>query len=111
MNRIDIRNKSAKILEIELKNPLGYYEIMSLKSEIMTAKNYNFLIIDIGKHDFASINVIKYFKEQLLIMEPQLLKFEKIALIHPPEYRNESSNPEIYDYFTSKVEAKKWFLK
>ncbi len=43
-------------------------------------------------------------------LEIQLLKFEKIAVIHPPEYFNESSEPEKYNYFTSRNEAKEWFL-
>lgn len=77
----------------------------------MIAENYSFLIIDSGKHDFVSINIIKYFRDEMQNLEPQLLKFEKIALIHPPKYSNESSNPDLYDYFSSIVDAKKWFLK
>lgn len=98
------------ILEITLENPIGYTEIVRLKSEIKTGKNYIFLIIDTGKHEFISLDVIKYFRKQMQTIETQLFKFEKIALIHPPEYRNESSKPEKYNYFTSRVEAKEWFL-
>lgn len=97
------------ILEITLENPIGYTEIVRLKSEIDTGRNYNFLIIDSGKHEFVSLDIIKYFRTQMQTIETQLSKFEKIALIHPPEYRNESSEPEKYNYFTSKVEAKEWF--
>lgn len=103
--------QTRKVLEISLKNPIGYDEITNLKSQIMIAENYCFLLIDTGRHDFVSISIIKYFREQMQNFEPHLLKFEKIALIHPPEYRNESSNPELYDYFTSIVDAKKWFLE
>jgi hypothetical protein len=98
------------ILEITLENPIGYAEIVRLKSEIETGRDYYFLIIDSGKHEFVSLDVIKYFRTQMQTIETELSKFEKIALIHPPEYRNESSEPERYNYFTSKVEAKEWFL-
>lgn len=106
-----MQNKTRNVLEIIIKNPIGYDEIAYLKSQIMIAKNFSFLIIDTGKHDFVSINIIKHFRAQMQSLEPQLLEFEKIALIHPPEYRNESTNPELYDYFTSIIDAKKWFLK
>ncbi|MCJ8292445.1 MAG: hypothetical protein HRT58_21360 [Crocinitomicaceae bacterium] len=99
-----------KILEITLENPISHTEIIRLKSEIETGRNYHFLLIDTGKHEFISLGVIKYFREQMQSMETHLLTFEKIALIHPPEYRNESSEPERYNYFTSRVEAKEWFL-
>lgn len=98
------------ILEITLENPIGYTEIVRLKSEIETGRNSNFLIIDSGKHEFVSLDIIKYFRTQMQTIAIQLSKFEKIALINPPEYRNESSEPEKYNYFTSKVEAKEWFL-
>ncbi len=99
------------ILEIKLKNPIDYDEIESLKTKLATAKNHDFLIIDTGKHSFVSIIILKYFKEQMLSLEPYLLNFKKIAFIHPPQFRNTSSNQKIYEYFTSKVEAKKWFSK
>lgn len=97
------------ILEISLENPIGYTEIVHLKSELEAVENCRFLIIDSGKHEFVSLNVIKYFREQMKTLETQLLKFKKIALIHPPEFWNESSDPEKYNYFTSRVKAKAWF--
>jgi len=106
-----MQDRPKNILEISLRNPIGYDEIADLKSQLMIAENYSFLVIDTGKHDFVSINIIKHFREQMQVLEPQLLKFEKIALLHPPEYRNESSNPKMYQYFTSIIEAKKWFLE
>ena len=99
------------ILEINLKNPITDDEINGIKSKLTAAKNFEYLIIDTGKHDFASISVIKFFREQMVSLESYLLKFKKIALIHPAEYKNESSNPQYYDYFISKHEAKKWFVK
>lgn len=54
---------------------------------------------------------MKYLRVQIQNLEPQLLKFEKIAFVHPPENSNESSNPKLYNYFSSMDEAKKWFLE
>lgn len=98
------------ILEITLVNPIGYNEIERLTSEIQTCEKLDYLIIDTGKHDFVSVGVIKYFREQMQTLKTQLLNFKKIALIHPPDYKNKSSEPEIYNYFTSRDEAKDWFL-
>lgn len=106
-----MQNETNNILEILISNPIGYNEIEHVKSQILNTENYSFLIIDTGRHDFVSIDIMKYLKDQLQQLESQLKKFKKIALIHPPKYWNESSNPEMYEYFTSIVEAKKWFLK
>lgn len=98
------------ILEVTLVNPIGYTEIECLVSEIKACGMRDYLIIDTGKHDFVSVDVIKYFKAQMQALKTQLLNFKKIALIHPPDYKNKSSEPEIYDYFTSRIEAIDWFL-
>ena len=98
------------LLEINLENPIGHDEVIRLRSELISAKRHDFLIIDTGAHEFLSIKVIKQLKDQLSDLEPCLTKFKKIALIHLPQYLNECSNPDKYNFFTSKEDATKWFL-
>lgn len=97
------------ILEIKLENPIGIDEVIRLRSELIISKRHDYLIIDTGAHDFVSIKVMKYLKDQLSDLEPCLTKFKRIALIHPPKYSNESNNPKQYDYFSSRREALNWF--
>lgn len=97
------------LLEIKLENPIGHYEVIRLRSELISAKRHDFLIIDTGAHDFLSIKVIKHLRDQLSDLEPCLTKFKKIALIHLPQFQNESGTPDKYNFFTSKEDAMKWF--
>lgn len=97
------------VLEIALVNPIGYEEIDCLISEIQTCETCEYLIIDTGNHEFESVKIIKYFREQMQRIKTELLNYIKIALIHPPEYKNESNEPEMYNYFTSRSDAKDWF--
>lgn len=99
------------LLEIKLENPIGHDEVIRLRSELISAKRHDFLIIDTGAHDFLSIKVIKHLRDQLSDLEPCLTKFKKIALIHLPQFINESCNPDKYNFFISKEDATKWFLK
>lgn len=98
------------ILEIKVKNPINTDSIELLILEIQETENYRFLLIDTGDHDFFSIEVIKYFKEEIYAIETHVRKFEKVAFIHPPHFRNESEVPEKYEYFSSKEEAVAWLL-
>ena len=97
------------ILEIKLENPIGLDEVIRLRSELIISKRHDCLIIDTGAHDFASIKVMKYLKDQLSDLEPCLTKFKRIAFLHLPPNRNESENPKHYDYFYSREEAINWF--
>ena len=100
-----------KLLEIILENPIGHDEIIRLRSELISAKRHDFLIIDTGADDFLSIKVMKHLRDQLDDLEPCLTKFKKIALIHAPQYHDESSSPDKYNFFFSKKDAMKWLLK
>jgi hypothetical protein len=99
------------ILEIKLKNPIGFNEIDQFRSDLMEAEHFDFLIIDTGVHDFEAIEVIKYFRDQFDGLKERLSKFKKIAFMRPSQYVNKSSNPKVYDFFDSKIEAEKWFLE
>ncbi len=98
------------ILKIKLKSPITNEEVDRLIAELIDLKTHEFLIIDFGEHDFENIDVMKYCKDQLYANESHLLEFKKIAMLHPGEFRNESSNPEKLNYFNSVVEAREWFL-
>ena len=101
-----------EILEIELKNPISFNEINRFRIKLLNDENgFDFLIVNTGAHDFESVQVIKYFRDQFELLKDQLSKFKKIALIRPSAYANESTNPEIYNFFDSKEEAEQWFLK
>lgn len=103
-------NPGMSILKIDLKNPISCREIDRLTTILVNAKGHDFLIVDYGEHDFESLDVIKYCRDQLQSIESYLLKFKKIAMIHPPQFINESNDPEILNYFTTEYEAEEWFL-
>ena len=105
-----MRNNLMNILEIKLKNPIDFKEFNKIKTSLTKSSDFNFLIIDFDKHNFASIDVIKYFKEEFKKLELELRKFQKIAFIHPPEYSNKSNEPNFYELFTSKNDAIEWVL-
>jgi hypothetical protein len=96
------------LLEIHLKNPVGNDEITCLRSELIAAKKHDYLIIDVGGYDFASIGVLKQFRDLLSDLEPCLMKFKKIVLIHSPMIIKESSSPERYNLCISKEKAIEW---
>ena len=98
------------LLEIKLENPIGRDEVIRLRSELISAKRHDFLIIDTGTHDFMSIQILKELRDQLSDLEPCLTKFKKVALIHLPQYLIDCSNPDKYNFFTSKESATHWFL-
>ena len=89
-----------EILEIQIENPIDFEGFQTLKSKVENSIHHNFLLIDFGNHDFKSIAVIKHFKEGLKSIESSLLKYKRIAFIHPPQFRNESTIPNIFNYFT-----------
>ena len=98
------------ILEIKLKNPIGFEAVDQFKLELMKSEHFEFLIIDTGAHDFEAVEVIKYFRDQFDGLEKRLIRFKKIALIRPAQYKNESTDPKKYDFFDSIENAKLWFL-
>ena len=99
-----------EILEIDLENPINFDEFETIKTQVEQSLHYNFLLIDFGKHEFNSICVMKHFRGKLESLKPSLMQFKKIAFIHPEQFMNQSDNPEIFEYFTSKKSALKWFL-
>jgi len=96
-----------RLLEIKLENPIGQDEIIRLRSELIKAKNFDFLIIDTGLHNFSSIRVHQQFKHHLDDLEPCLTKFKKIAIIRPRFNKKKKSKP--YKKLYSRKDAINWF--
>ncbi len=98
------------VLEIKLNNPITEKEIQKLKTKLITSKGYEFLIIDVGKHQFESTNVIKLMREELEKLEADLLEFKKIAFVVPPQFVNGNNILKTLKYFSSKTDAKRWVV-
>ena len=96
------------IFKITLKNPITRQEVKMLITQILNNKNHKYLLINFGDHDFESIEVIKYCREQLEAIKQVLLEFEGIAMVHPPEYKNESEDKLKLRFFTSERDAVNW---
>lgn len=99
-----------KTLELDVNNPIDLKSIDQLINKIVTSEGYDYLLIDVREHDFKSIEIIKYFRGELEKIRSTLLKFKKIAFVHPPEFQNKSDNPKIFDYFNSNSDAKLWLI-
>ncbi|KAA3622980.1 MAG: hypothetical protein DWQ02_25250 [Bacteroidetes bacterium] len=99
------------ILKLALKTPISNEVVNMLITQILNKKDHNFLLINFGDHDFESIAVIKYCREQLETIKQDLLAFEKIAMVHPPDYENESEDNLKLRYFTSEQDAVNWLLR
>ncbi|MBT8386197.1 MAG: hypothetical protein KJO12_02195 [Ignavibacteria bacterium] len=96
--------------EVHLKNPINSKSITELFGDIKDC-NSTHLIINIGAHNFESIEVIKELKNKLIQAELTMKRFKKIAIIHPPEFRNKSEDEERYNYFSNNNEAVNWLEK
>lgn len=95
--------------EVHLKNPINFKSIDQLMDEIKSC-NSSLLIINIGEHNFESIQVIKELKNRLTQAKLTLNRFIKIAILHPPNFKNKSNDEERYNYFSDKKEAIDWLI-
>lgn len=98
------------MLIIELINPITHKEVNDMIQKILKTSCQNLLLIDFGNHDFESLEVLKFCKEELKNIESVLLSFNKIAMLTIPPYKNESQYSEKLNYFHSDIKAKKWLL-
>ena len=94
-------------IEIHVNNPINFKSIEKLMDDIKSC-NSSLLLINIGAHNFESIEVIKEFKNRLNIEKDILSRFRKIAFLHPPDIRNKSEDEERYNYFSNKKETNNW---
>lgn len=95
-------------LFLELENPIDLESVDRLMTQIKSASGYEYIVIDVLDHHFDSIQVIKYFREELEKVQSLLMTFNKVAFVSPPDFQNVSENPKKFNYFKSKTEALMW---
>lgn len=93
--------------EILINNPITLKSIDKLFAEIKSC-NSSYLIINIGAHNFESIEVIKELKNRLNLERETLSRFRKIVFLHPSGFKNKSENEDRYNFFCDKKEAVDW---
>jgi hypothetical protein len=93
--------------EIHIKNPITAKSINQLIDDIKSGDTSK-LIINIGEHNFESIQVMKELKEKLSAELKYQSRIKKIAFITPPGIMNKSDDENRYRYFYSKEEAVEW---
>ncbi len=99
-----------KYSEIQIDNPIDLKSINKFIKDLGNCETPQ-LLINIGDHHFESIEAIQELKTRLLNKAAILDRFEKIAIIHPPGFPNESEDEDIYRYFSEQKEAVKWLNK
>jgi len=93
--------------EILVKNPITLNSIDQLFVDIKSC-NSQFLIINVGSHNFESIEVLKELKSRFNIEANALNRFRKIAFIHSSEIINKSENEDRYNFFFERKDAISW---
>ena len=93
--------------EILINNPIAIRSIEQLFKEITSCQSSS-LLINIGAHNFESIEMLKKLKDTFDLEINQLDHFKKIAFLHPPDFKNKSENEERYNFFSNREEAEKW---
>jgi len=98
--------RMAYTLDLSLKNPITHLEIDHMINKIITAENPVNLLINFGKHEFTSLAVLRYCKEELNQIADKLALFEKIAFVVPAAYHG--VDQESLRYFQQETIAMKW---
>lgn len=76
--------------------------------EILAISCPDLLLLDFGNHDFESLAVLKFCKEELKNIEPTLRQFNKIAMLSVPPYQGEPLLTDRLKYFHSEKKAMNW---
>jgi len=95
--------------EIHFKNPINFISVDQLMDEIKSCIS-SLLIINIGEHNFESIEIIKELKNKLSLEKDTLSRFRRIALLHPPDFKNKSDDEERYNFSSNKKAAIDWLM-
>lgn len=94
-------------IELKIKNPITLKSIEELFDDIKDC-NSALLLINVGAHNFESIEVLKEFKKMFNQERELLSSFKKIAFLHPAEYQNESEDKNRYNFFSDREKAINW---
>ncbi len=97
-----------QLLKIDLTNPITHEEVKRMIQKILDVSNPGLLLIDFGNHDFESLEVLKFCKEEFNRIQSVLLMFSKIAIVTIPPFKSESGDFEKLQYFYSAIDAKEW---
>lgn len=98
-----------EVSKIYLKNPITHEAVNELILGILKVEKPASLLLNFGDHNFESLKVLKYCKEKLQENEMALKKFEKIAMVSVPPYRNPDKDQ--MKYFHSEQEAEEWLRR
>ena len=100
-------NSTACTLHLSLKNPITHSEVDRLIQSIIQTQDQSYLLIDFGQHEFTSIAVLRYCKEEFSRISHKLESFDKIAFVSAPPYRG--IDQDQLRYFHKKRRAVEWF--
>ncbi len=95
-------------MKIQLDNPITHEVVKKMIHEILAISCPDLLLLDFGNHDFESLAVLKFCKEELKNIEPTLRQFNKIAMLSVPPYQGERLATDKLKYFHSEIEANHW---
>ena len=95
------------VYEVILQSPITRERIDSALRNIRLDTS-DCLLLDTGDHQFRSLADLKYFRDALDTHATWLSRYTKIALLHPVEYSNTSTNPAKYQYFSDRSDAVTW---
>jgi hypothetical protein len=95
--------------EIHIKSPITTKSVDQLIDEIK-ACNTSLLILNFGEHNFESVEVMKEMKSGLTDEIKSQSHIRKIAFLIPPGFMNESTDENLYRYFSKKAEAVEWLI-
>lgn len=95
-----------EISKLYLKNPITHEVVDELILGILEVEKPALLLLNFGDHNFESLEVLKYCKEKMLQNEATFKRFEKIAMVSVPPYRNPDKDQ--MRYFHSEQEAEEW---
>ena len=95
--------------EIHIKNPITTKSVVQLIDDVKTC-NTSLLIINVGVHNFESIDVMKELKNRLTTEIRSQSHIRKIAFLIPHKFINESDDETRYKYFNDKKEAVEWLI-
>lgn len=96
--------------KIQITNPIAPISINDAINRIKAIETPSLLLLDFGKHDFESVEALKYCKSELTRIEATLKKFKKLAFLSIPPYRGETTDSSKLRYFNDEAEAVQWLL-
>lgn len=100
-------SSASRTLSITLKNPITHAEVDRLVQIITHTKDRLFLLVNFGQHEFTSLAVLRYCKEELSRVADIVEQFHKIAFVSAPAYHG--IDQDQLRYFHEERWAYDWF--